>query len=420
MNEKPNGNANAWPNANPAMPRHVARFASELEANPELLRAAHDTAPYMPQDAWEEDRQQRPCPTGPSRHVPVQIPTLESEGWGTRPGEGGTASHLARHAAAYDSSPQLIHSWHDIPDAMSIAVPQAEWTVAGIIPQGSITLIAGEPGSYKSWLALSLLRSVIHGAAFLERPCRASDVLYLDRENPLGVVRERLAMLGIDSLGSAKIWGGWLRDAPPAIGDPRLLLIARERRPLLIFDSLIRFHDSDENSATEMATVMQDLRALANLGATVIALHHRAKSETSRYRGSSDIAGGVDTAFSVARDRQAGVLTLQCFKSRYVEEFTLTLRPDLAGTGEFVVTDGPTVAPQKSAVERLAEAIRENPGQSQDALIASCHIGYRIGAETLRVFDGKQWKSKRGERNSRRFFPLDEEAIPKSELNYPD
>lgn len=206
----------------------------------------------------------------------------------------------------------------------------------------------------------------------------------------------------------------------PSIGDARLLHIARERRPLLIFDSLIRFHDSDENSATEMATVMQDLRALANLGATVIALHHRAKSETSRYRGSSDIAGGVDTAFSVARDRQAGVLTLQCFKSRYVEEFTLTLRPDLAGTGEFVITDGPTVAPQKSAVERLAEAIRENPGQSQDALISSCHIGYRIGAETLRVFDGKQWRSKRGERNSRRFFPLDGEDIPKSELNYPD
>jgi len=371
-------------NGNPAVPRNVARFASALDENPELLRAAHDAAPYIAHDTPYQELNQM----------------------------SGQTSHLARHAAAaYDSSPQLIHAWHEIPDAMSIAVPQAEWAVAGIIPQGSITLIAGEPGSYKSWLALSLLRSVIHGATFLERACRASDVLYLDRENPLGVVHERLAMLGINSLGSAKIWGGWLRDAPPAIGDARLLHIARERRPLLIFDSLIRFHDSDENSATEMATVMQDLRALANLGATVIALHHRAKSETSRYRGSSDIAGGVDTAFSVARDRQAGVLTLQCFKSRYVEEFSLTLRPDLAATGEFVVTDGPTVAPQKSAVERLADAIRENPGQSKQALIASCHLGFRTGAEILRAFDGKQWRSERGQKNSRRFFPFEGQHI---------
>jgi RecA-family ATPase len=210
----------------------------------------------------------------------------------------------------------IIHAWDEIPDAMMMAMPKIEWIAEGIIPRDSVTLIAGEPGSYKSWLALSLLRAVSTGGRFLDRECKAADVLYLDRENPLAVIRDRLAILGIESLGKAKIWGNWLRDAPPTIGDVRLVQIARERRPLLIFDSLIRFHSADENSATEMAPVMGDLRALANAGATVVALHHRAKNETSRYRGSSDIAGGVDTAFAVSRDRQAGILKLDCFKSR--------------------------------------------------------------------------------------------------------
>jgi hypothetical protein len=66
--------------------------------------------------------------------------------------------------------------------------------------------------------------------------------------------------------------------------------------------------DSDVRLCHLVSTVCgQEVRALANAGATVILLHHRAKSETSRYRGSSDIAGGVDLAISVSRDRAAGV-----------------------------------------------------------------------------------------------------------------
>jgi archaellum biogenesis ATPase FlaH len=295
-----------------------------------------------------------------------------------------------------------IVEWDEIPDVLSLPAQNIEWVLDGIIPKASITLIAGEPGSYKSWLALCLMRGCVSGGVnndaritsrntraaaldngdatrritgastvthtpsgtFLGRRCRAMDVLYLDRENPLSVVRERMAMLGITSLGvgshvteernvvipspprrardllrppqvetstthshpEARYWGGWLHDSAPGIGDFRLLQAARERHPLIIFDSLIRFHSADENSATEMAAAMQDLRALANAGATVILLHHRAKSETSRYRGSSDIAGGVDLAISVSRDRSAGIIKLDCFKSRFSEEFSMTLR----------------------------------------------------------------------------------------------
>jgi len=310
----------------------------------------------------------------------------------------------------------LLRCWDDIPNIFTLDAPSIEWMVEGILPRASVTLLAGEPGSYKTWLALALLRGVASGGNFLGRKCAKASVLYLDRENPLPVMRERLAVLGIEQSAAAdcRIWGGWLDNPPPGIGDFRILEIARERRPLIVFDSLIRFHAAaDENSATEMAVVMADLRALANAGATVVVLHHKPKSEGSHYRGSSDIAGGVDTALAVSRDREAGMLRLQCFKSRFAEEFSLTLRPELAGEGDFVVSDSPQVATEQSDIEKLAEAIRRSPGQPKERVVEAAGVAERRGRRLLEHFEGRLWHSKRGSRHAILYFPG--EALPPEE-----
>ncbi len=315
------------------------------------------------------------------------------------PGESDAQSGTA--------SRNIIRCWDEIADVFTLAAPATEWIVEGILPRASVTLLAGEPGSYKTWLALALLRGVAGGGNFLGRKCARTSVLYLDRENPLAVMRERLAVLGIEPSAAAdsRIWGGWLGDAPPAIGDARLMEIARERRPLIIFDSLIRFHAAaDENSATEMAMVMQELRSLANAGATVVALHHKPKSEGSHYRGSSDIAGGVDTAWAISRDRDAGLLRLECFKSRYAEEFSLTLRPDLSGLGDFVVTGSPEADAEQGDVEKLAEAIRRNPGQSKERVIELSGVAYRRARALLARYSGQLWRSEPGPRHAIRYF----------------
>jgi hypothetical protein len=154
-----------------------------------------------------------------------------------------------------------------------------------------------------------------------------------------------------------------------------------------------------------MAMVMGDLRALANAGATVVALHHKPKSEGSHYRGSSDIAGGVDTAWAVSRDRDAGLLRLECFKSRYAEEFSLTLRPELGSMGDFVVTDSPEASSEQTDVEKLAEAIRRTPGQPKERLIEASGVAQRRGRVLLERFDGQLWNSKPARHNAMLFFP---------------
>jgi hypothetical protein len=94
------------------------------------------------------------------------------------------------------------------------------------------------------------------------------------------------------------VWGGWVCDPPPGPDSAIIRDYVQQHRPLLIWDSLIDFHDGDEQSASETRAFMKHFRALANLGATVLILHHTGKTSTSQdYRGSSDIKAAVDMAY---------------------------------------------------------------------------------------------------------------------------
>ena len=176
----------------------------------------------------------------------------------------------------------------DIPDIFQVDIQPVSWLVDGLIPVKTLTILAGEGGAGKTWLTLDLARSIVLGGKFLDRTCQKMPVIILDRENPGAIMRERAELIFKGPAPGLHIWGTWLEDQPPLIGDARLLELAKDE-PLMVFDSLLRFHSADENSATEMKVVMGCLRDLVTAGATVVVLHHRSKSETSTYRGSSDI-----------------------------------------------------------------------------------------------------------------------------------
>lgn len=320
------------------------------------------------------------------------------------------------------AAPRRILRLADVPTAAELPEQRVEWLVEGLIPAGGVTLVAGESGTYKTWLALCLARGVATGTEFLGRTCREAPVLYLDRENPAALVRERLALLWMERLSAVRIWGGWLEDQPPAIGDARLVEIARESKPLIIFDSLIRFHQQDENSATAMSAVMYELRQLANAGAAVVVLHHKPKGDGSQYRGSSDIRAGVDVAFAVSaaassldaeaaapgRSAPARLLKFTCFKNRLAPEFALTLRPAIETQQGFVVTDSPAASRHADEVARLRELIAAHPGQTQGELFEQCGLPEKRATELLRRHEGDAWESRRGKRKTLRYFPLRE------------
>ena len=141
-----------------------------------------------------------------------------------------------------------------------------EWLAAGrLIPKAFLILLTAPPGGFKTWFALAFAGAVSQGTEFLGRKTSQVDVLYLDLENPLSVIKQRRAILKLDDNFYLKFWGNWLPDSPPMIGDSRLEEFAEDQDLLIIFDSFLRFHDAEENNAKQMAKVFAKLHRLTKL-----------------------------------------------------------------------------------------------------------------------------------------------------------
>jgi AAA domain len=208
----------------------------------------------------------------------------------------------------------------DLPPVWEL-VGDFEWLVQDAISVSSVNLLSAESGTGKSWVAYALAGSVATGRPFAGLSVQQRPVLYVDGENPLPVVKDRLQSLGIQATPNLHVWGGWIDDPPPRPDDQRVIEFAREEKGLLIWDSFVEFNPGDEMSATDTRQFMKQFRALANDGATVLILHHTGKAAAAQdYRGSSDIKAGVDTAYRLdseaRREGKIHRLKMVNFKSR--------------------------------------------------------------------------------------------------------
>ncbi len=213
------------------------------------------------------------------------------------------------------------------------------------VPEGFLVLVTGKPSSGKSTLVLDWCFQVAQAGR---------RVLYLDRDNPLSVVQSRIRRFG-GTPTSMTYWGRWNKDDlgttvdPPDFGSDILLDFARQHKPLIVFDTFSKFFDgSDENSNTDVAVALKDASRLTSAGATVIIIHHTAKSDTSTSRGGSALEANVDIAMKVESERnEQGYLvcaTVAFFKSRLLSaDQTYTFddagRPMRAGLKKELTSD---------------------------------------------------------------------------------
>ena len=85
----------------------------------------------------------------------------------------------------------------------------------------------------------------------------------MDRENPKSLLISRLKMVG--SSPNMMFYPLWVEPEPPLIWSEIYKKLTIDN-PFIIFDSFVRFHNHDENSATDMAKVMRALKNLAKMG----------------------------------------------------------------------------------------------------------------------------------------------------------
>ena len=313
-------------------------------------------------------------------------------------------------AAADQVDASVITDLSQLPSVWALEA-RLVWSVKEMIAQGSVTLICAESGTGKTWLGYYLAGCVAHGLPVIGLQSRQSKVLYVDGENPLYVVKQRLVDLGIQETKNLMIWGGWALAPPPNPNSPLVVEFARQSRGLIIYDSLIEFHTGSEQSSTETRAFMRQFRTLANLGATVVILHHTGKADTARqYRGSSDIKAVVDTAYLLTKDseepEQLGKLSLSCFKGRLMpgRNFAFEFHK-----GEGFVPCGRAPS-RKSLLEVATEVVRLQPGMSQAAIVRNLRERGFAKGEIERCLKNGTFKQRPGPHNSI-LYALREEEI---------
>lgn len=250
----------------------------------------------------------------------------------------------------------------DIPSVWNCEA-STKWLIDGLIPEAAVTLLCGDSGVGKSTLALALAGAVAHGKPFLGRASAQRSVLYVDRENPLAVVRERLDRLGIVEIADLRVWGLWNDPMPEGPAAASILQFVSAHFPMIVFDSLIGFHPGSEQDASETRKHMQAYMRLAAAGAGVIVLHHTGKADTAKqYRGSSDIKAAVDLAYVLESlsEPDAGIrsLRLKAFKNRLTLPETLRVEYQ---EGRFDLSEQ-RVETNREIVERI---VGQHPGASK-------------------------------------------------------
>jgi hypothetical protein len=130
-------------------------------------------------------------------------------------------------------------------------------------------------------------------------------------------------------------------------------------KPLLVFDSLISFHTGQENDAAETRRYMQGFRRLADMGASVLILHHSGKGETTKdFRGSSDIKAAIDAGWHLTNFGEGRLdrMRLRTWKCRFAIASDLLFR---YRDGEFLPEE---ISGTRTVTELLIDLLRSHPG----------------------------------------------------------
>ena len=294
-------------------------------------------------------------------------------------------------------TPQRPFGVGDVLPVREYSAAVIHYVVERLIAAGTVTVLSGDSGSGKTTVATAIAYAVARGLPFGGMSTSKRPVIILDRENPLPVVVERSERLRISDGDGLTIWGGWCPSEPPGPLSQELLswAAACDPKPLLIFDSLISYFDGQsENDSAEMRRYTQGFRKLADMGCTVLVLHHSGKGETTKdFRGSSDIKASIDTGWHLSNFGEGRLerLRLRAWKCRFA------VAPDLLLTytdGEFLSEES---SPERSVNESLIHLLKANPGiRAADFELLARDKG--LGRDRARKFLMEGEKAKRVDR----------------------
>ena len=208
------------------------------------------------------------------------------------------------------------------------------WAVEQVIPKNGVAILSAPGGYGKSWMMLDLALELGRGGRWLGHfRTTQGRILYIDEESSEELLRHRTRKLLASKEPVAEgpdvrflVGEGVSFQDDASVERLRQLLIV-ERPGLVVVDSLIRVHRAEENSASEMAGVFQNIKNLVReFGCSFVFADHQRKlgafgiSLDLALRGSSEKVAFVDSLLSLHRKK--GELIVEHSKSRFAQPVT--------------------------------------------------------------------------------------------------
>lgn len=207
-------------------------------------------------------------------------------------------------------------------------VPEIEWLVPDLIPGRGITIFGGTSGSMKSWAGMQLSLACAAGKDFLNQfSCKKVPVLYIDEENGDVTMPNRFNRLikGHDynyqdmELNFSVFNNITLDDV---LGKTKLRQLIDKFKPrLVIIDSMVRCIDGQEDKASDVKRIFENLKEFSNMGIAFVILHHTVKSNGKTMeglRGSGDFAAFAECVIMFSKSG-GNYCNCNIVKNRHIE-----------------------------------------------------------------------------------------------------
>lgn len=217
-------------------------------------------------------------------------------------------------------------------------VPPMVPSVSNMLNMRSLAWLAGNPGSYKSFLAIDLACNIAAGRTYRTGPVYKAPTLYVTGEGKGGLYGRIQAWEQANRCMTVNT--RWLPEAVPVTSPDWDLLVDAANTisaGFIVLDTQAWMTPGlDENSVSDMGRYVRGLsRLMEGTGACVLTIHHSSKGGES-LRGSSAVHGAADTVINLDRRTDEGtqekVVQVSCMKQKDLDTFgTYYMRPVTMG-----------------------------------------------------------------------------------------